>query len=88
MSDNPIENTIHMLALEVVRSVREYQAAKRDYADAMSRVKSARSYRTGGPAKLDLETAVANGNWLQGEMAAYGSALAGLCLSQMGEPRA
>lgn len=84
---NVIPAEIQKLTADLVVSLRAYRRAKGDYTDAMAAVKNATDFRTGGPAKRDLDDAMANGSWLQGEVTAYASALSALCLSQMGESR-
>lgn len=82
---NAIPDEIHQVTRELLLSLRAYRSAKADYADAYDRVRNARSWRTGGKARRDWDNAMSNGSWLQGEIAALGSALSGLCDSQMGE---
>lgn len=84
---NVIPDEIHEVTRELLLSLRAYRKAKGDYADAYERVRTSRSWRTGGKARRDWDNAMSNGSWLQGEIAALGSALSGLCDSQRGEDR-
>lgn len=80
-----INTEIQRLAAELVKASRDYRAAKAAYADAFARRMT--HDRSAAQAQRDLDDAMRGGTWLQGEVAALGSALSGLCLSQMGEPQ-
>lgn len=82
---NVIPGEIERTTRKLVRSLRAYEDATAAFADAYRRRTA--SDRTAAQAQRDLDSALTNGTWLQGEVTALGAALAGLCLSQMGEPR-
>jgi hypothetical protein len=84
---NVVPAEIHTVTGELLMALREYRKAKLQFQAAMHDARSM-DRRIAAPANKDLGDAVILGKWAQGEVAALGSALAGLCLSQMGEPRA
>jgi hypothetical protein len=82
---NAIPDEIETLTGELMATLRSYREAKELYADAYERRKV--FDRSAAEAQAELDAATRTSAWLQGEAAALGAALAGLCLSQMGEPR-
>ncbi len=83
---NAIPAEIHRLTGDLMLSLRQYRAAKERYAAAADGILST-DREVAAPAQQQIKEAMALGQWFQGEVNALGSALAGLCLSQMGEER-
>lgn len=83
---NVIQTEIERTALDLMRALRRYRKAKAAYEQAAFGITSA-DRDVAAPANKSLEDAYQLGVWTQGEISALGSALSGLCLSQMGESR-